>query len=945
MQTNEKLFSLLSPIFLILTLPHSPNLSLYPRSHIPPPSTDFPTIRVASLTMYRRPNAPFKPPRPLGANSQTRNSPKKPSDSTAELFVAEEQSHSPQAESSFQPSPPLKPVTNSKGVSSAGQPAKRIRLTAPKLTRVESSSQSSGETPSQTRNKFYLVQWRKRSNKKNKSWEGDGYIVVSLSSIVLKIEQKNSYKVVGRTSTVNTDGVIRLGLYEAEIDSEISRNDVHELCGGGGNSQTGEPKSLAVAEVPKPKTELRAPGRPQSSKIANAKRASTNPPEDVGNVTSTVPDQASNEGELVLPSGDIANAKRVAVDPCLTKVLRPHQREGVRFLYECVMGFKSEKHTGALLADEMGLGKTLMTIALLWTLLKQSPHPGQSSVIKKALICCPVSLIENWRKEFKKWIDVNRIGILTVNNKQQSPAKDKQDIVNFGKVNVYQVLIMSYEKVLSCSEEFASVKFDFLVCDEGHRLKSGSNKVLKVLNTLNIPKKLVLTGTPIQNDLNEFYNIINFINPGILGLLQEFQKSYLKPILRARDVNCMNKEVIKEGKQKSSLLIELTKSFTLRRTKSVINKYLPTKTDIIVFCPPSSLQRQLFDVVLKSTKVNSIMTSDTSDALSMILLLRKICNSPSLIASDQLFESLKTESDEFSSLSNRTSGSKVNVLVPLLLEFQKLGEKAVLVSNYTQTLDFLELILLKLNIDYSRLDGSTPSKIRDRLVVDFNKSPAKKVFILSAKAGGVGLNLVGASRLVLYDNDWNPLVDLQAMARIHRDGQTKPVFIYRLFTTGAIDEKIFQRQLMKNNLSDMFIDDKTDSTLNVFDYADLKDLFTIADTNCNTHDLLDCQCDGVGELVSLQEIPLDTDEDDTMEDIQLPSSGFMSASEFKDLDGTDDAKKQSIRSALSSYLHFDPEVFKEHMDTGDLILNALALNPKTKKLISYILTHSTGSPA
>lgn len=889
--------------------------------------------------MYRRPNATFKPPRPLEAQAEVKkNAEVKESDGSDpsdNLFVPEE---SNKDDSQLRKRAKVASLTkfqvparapNFNRVSNSQIPTKSEDLT--------SSDNAENQEGSQTSKSFYSVQWRKRSTKKNKSWEGDGYIIVGGTSIILKVEQSKGFKVAGRTSKMNLDGVILLGMYEAEVDCQLTREEVENLRGEALLSPVKKEKENIGPAAQKATPSLgqmrRAPG-PAKIK-ADAKSATA----DANTRSLSLPEENLSEDAFVLPSGPISNSKPVVVDPCLTRVLRPHQREGISFMYECVMGMKSADYNGALLADEMGLGKTLMTISLIWTLLKQSPFPEQSGVIKKVLICCPVSIIDNWRKEFRKWIDINRVGILTVNNKQQTAAKDKQDIVNFGKTHVYQVLIMSYEKVLSCSESLSNVDIDFLVCDEGHRLKSASNKVLKVLTDLEVPKKLVLTGTPIQNDLNEFYNIVNFINPGILGTSLEFQRKYLKPILRARDVNCTSKEVMEEGREISAMLIELTKSFTLRRTKSIINKYLPSKTDIIIFCPPTKLQNQLFDMVINSSQFNSIMNADTRDVLSMILVLRKICNSPSLVASDLLFETLHSESGRsLPSLSNRTTGSKVNVLVPLLLEFQKVNEKVVLVSNYTQSLDFLELVLLKLNIQYSRLDGSTPSKLRDKLVVDFNKFPTFKVFLLSAKAGGVGLNLVGASRLVLYDNDWNPLVDLQAMARIHRDGQTKPVFIYRLFTTGAIDEKIFQRQLMKNNLSDMFLDDKTESTLNVFDYEDLKDLFTIADTNCNTHDLLDCECLGVGDDMLLSQEG-SSEAEETIEDLELPSSGFMSASEYKDLDGSVAAKKQSIRSALTSYRHFDPKMFKADMDMGDTILSTLVLNPKTKDLISYVLTH------
>lgn len=260
-------------------------------------------------------------------------------------------------------------------------------------------------------------------------------------------------------------------------------------------------------------------------------------------------------------------------------------------------------------------------------------------------------------------------------------------------------------------------------------------------------------------------------------------------------------------------------------------------------------------------------------------------------------------------------------------------------SNFTQTLDFLATVLLKLNIQFVRLDGSSASNTRDKLVSDFHKAEGFTVFLLLAKAGGVGLNLVGASRLVLFDNDWNPSVDLQAMARIHRDGQKKPVFIYRLFTTGCIDEKIFQRQLMKGTLSDMFLDDKSESSLNIFDFEDLKDLFNIADTNCNTHDLIECPCSGEGE--SLESSQKQDSQDDTDEDDELPSLGWMSALDLHKLAPDNNAKKQSIRLALSHYKHFDPFECDSGVDVLDEVVNNLLQKLKEERLLTYVFTHVT----
>ncbi|KSA00863.1 uncharacterized protein AC631_03398 [Debaryomyces fabryi] len=505
---------------------------------------------------------------------------------------------------------------------------------------------------------------------------------------------------------------------------------------------------------------------------------------------------------------------------------------------------------------------------------------------------------------------------------------------------------MSYEKVLSCQNELSTIHFDMLVCDEGHRLKNSSNKVLKVLNDLKISKKVLLTGTPIQNDLVEFYNIINFINPSALGSFQSFQKDFIKPILRSREVNCINRDTIKRGELKSSELIELTKEFTLRRTSSILSGYLTQKTDIILFCPPTELQIMLFKFVLSSKKFNTLLREDNfNNSLTLITLFKKICNSPSLLFQDKLFNSLienEESSIDLTALSKKTASSKVNILIPLLIEINEVGDKTVLISNYTQTLDLLETVLQKLNISFLRLDGSTPNNLRDKLVNDFNKQHVLKnsVFLLSAKSGGVGLNLIGASRLILFDNDWNPSIDLQAMARIHRDGQTKPVFIYRIMTTGCIDEKIFQRQLMKNNLSDKFLDNKTDSKLNLFDMNDLKDLFTVNEkTLSNTHDLLQCDCSGKGEDIS----SISIDSDDTNEESDTPR-GWITALDYKQEDQKPKKQQVSMINALIEYKHYNPNNISEGLDCGDSVTKNIIQKSKERSIpipITYMLTKVT----
>lgn len=836
--------------------------------------------------------------------------------------------------------------TNNTNISSK-QHVKRLRVGLLRKAPINESQDASPrveETPlnesSNAARKYYTVQWRKRSNKKNKSWEGDGYIVVADDGMMLKIQVKDRvYKPVGRSKKTCTDGLIAFGSYEAEVDYEATLEEIKKLSSTETVDTSSSP-ARPIQRVDHPMKKHKSSVQQESNLFVGEE---DEPP---GSLVSPMKSPsppitvATEEPPFYLPSHDLSCNSRVIVDSRLLSKLRQHQKDAVVFIYECLVGIRDPKYLGALLADEMGLGKTLTAITIIWTLLKQSPIKNEPPPLKKVLICCPVTLIDNWRREFSKWLDINRIGILALNNKQQTANKDKQDITSFGKTKVYQVLIMSYEKVMSCSKELETVDIDLLVCDEGHRLKNAVNKTLNTLNELNISRKLILTGTPIQNDLNEYYTIINFVNPGILGSFSEFQKNYLRPILKARDKGCVLKEFLREGKLKSNELISITKSFVLRRTKDSIQNFLTDRTDVLIFCKPTRIQKCLFDLVVSSKNFNSVLGSESTAVLSMINVFRKICNLPSLVSEDALYQqcfsnsNAKPEELAPTALKKRVAGSKINVLIPLLLEFQKIGEKTVLISNFTQTLDLLELALSKLNLRFLRLDGSTTSNTRDQLVTKFNKTPQCNVFLLSAKAGGVGLNLIGASRLILFDNDWNPLVDQQALARIHRDGQKRPVFIYRLFTAGGIDEKIFQRQLTKITLSDMFLDDHSDSNLNIFDYEDLRDLFTVNESNCNTHDLLLCECNGLGDNESQLSTHGDEEETDSDEDGPYPASGFSSALSIVDLDEKENAQRKAFRTALVNFKHYNATT--SGIDTGDKVLNKLIA--RTDGDITYCFT-------
>lgn len=616
------------------------------------------------------------------------------------------------------------------------------------------------------------------------------------------------------------------------------------------------------------------------------------------------------------------NIVDVVVDPILTKHLRPHQREGVSFLYECVMGMRSYGGEGAILADEMGLGKTLQTIALLWTLLKQNPIYEDGPAVKKALIVCPVTLISNWRKEFWKWLGKERVGVLVVDNEKRTKLTD------FTHGKAYQVMIIGYEKLTQVQSELQKgVGIDLVIADEAHRLKSAQNQAAAAIKSLNTERRIVLTGTPMQNNLSEYFTLVDFVNPGLLGKYSAFKRKFEDVIIAGQQQNIHSKDR-KKAKAKSRELAELTEQFILRRTADVLAKFLPQKTEYVLFCKPELEQAKALRNAVTSGYLGAVLY-DRQATLQLIHILKQLCNSPSLVkaAASEVPDGMTDGAtlcirDIVNGIPNAIpqaadGSAKLRVLDSLLqsIRLKSPDEKVVIVSNYTSTLDLVQRYL---RWPYLRLDGSTPAVKRGPLVEQFNMSSPDKhfAFLLSAKAGGLGLNLIGASRLILFDTDWNPAIDLQAMARIHRDGQKRHCFIYRLLIMGSIDEKIFQRQVSKMELADEIVDSKSHDT--TFSYDELRDLFTFDESGiCLTHQSLGCDCGGRGEMPAG---PLDADQSKNNtpdEENDAPLSSFVYASSFTSENGDVDdshpelqgARKQIGIKTFMRYQHIDPSSF------------------------------------
>nr|QDO16345.1 DNA repair and recombination protein RAD54-like [Lingulodinium polyedra] len=575
------------------------------------------------------------------------------------------------------------------------------------------------------------------------------------------------------------------------------------------------------------------------------------------------------------PPEDPEARQEVVVDPDVSRVLREHQRIGVQFLFDCLMGLKPFDGSGCILADDMGLGKTLQSVAVIWTLLTQGGPRGKPAC-RKALVVCPASLVKNWGAELDKWLKgkCKYVAVAVVGQAQVSGT-----FASFKYSHEHRVLIASYETFRGHASQVADCGIDLIVCDEAHKLKNDDAATTKCIAGLAAKRRLLISGTPIQNNLEEFFTLASVANPGIFGDIGDFRRRFAAPILRGREPTASAEER-QRGEETLERLSEVTEHFILRRTNRLNARFLPPKQLFDVFVAPTSFQRRLYRSFLRSNVARKVLEDQNvrmnRTVLGTIKKLQGLVNHPFLVRSAGMQRLEAGFDDEearamFAEVDRRDShlrsaqrpvheelSGKLALLCRLLevVKASRTGDRVVIISNWTMTLDIIEKMCGQRNWPVHRLDGTMAVAKRMKLVQDFNRPENERAFafLLSSKAGGCGLNLIGANRLVMYDPDWNPANDRQAMARIWRDGQKKPCFIYRLFTTGTIDEKVYQRQICKDGLSTMMVTEtgeaETAAMRESLSSELVKDLFTLAeDTICATHEMLGCQRCGAAQGV------------------------------------------------------------------------------------------------
>lgn len=439
--------------------------------------------------------------------------------------------------------------------------------------------------------------------------------------------------------------------------------------------------------------------------------------------------------------------------------LRPYQKAGYNWLH-----FLKDYGLGGCLADDMGLGKTVTTLAFLQKIREENPDAP-------SLLVLPTSLIYNWQKEASRFTPDLRVMV----HYGTQRSKDTHAFL------LYDLIICSYGVLRSDIDFIRHFRFNYAILDESQSIKNASSANFKAVMDLNTRNRLILTGTPLENSTLDLWSQMSFINPGLLGSLSAFKKKYQSPIEKEKDENSLK------------VLSSKIKPFMLRRNKRQVAKDLPEKIESVVYCQMTEEQEKLYDET-KSYVRNQIIGMQESGSLgkSSILVLqglsklRQLANHPAMVSADYHGES-----------------GKGNDVMQRIREVVQEGSKTLIFSQFVKHLEFVAETLRSEGIPFLYLDGST--KNRMALVDRFQQQGTELIFLISLKAGGVGLNLTAAENVFILDPWWNPAIEAQAIDRAHRIGQTKTVFSYKFISQNTIEEKIVELQNTKKQLFDELI--------------------------------------------------------------------------------------------------------------------------------------------
>ncbi|XP_050166743.1 DNA excision repair protein ERCC-6-like [Myiozetetes cayanensis] len=542
------------------------------------------------------------------------------------------------------------------------------------------------------------------------------------------------------------------------------------------------------------------------------------------------------------------------------KKLFQHQREGVAFLYR----LHREGRPGGILADDMGLGKTIQVIAFLSGMF-------DAELIQHVLLIMPTTLVSSWLAEFARWTPGLRVKEFHGTSKAERTRNlERIQRRNGIVITSYNMLINNWKQLSSCHEE--EFVWDYIILDEAHKIKCSSNKTTKCAYAIPAQHRVLLTGTPVQNNLREMWSLFDFACQGsLLGTAKTFKMEYENPITRGREKDATPGEKAL-GLKISENLMAIIKPYFLRRTKEDIKNYsadkadaplpedpsenrapvmpsLTRKNDFVVWVYLAPVQEEIYRNFLCLDHVKEVLMTARSP-LAELTVLKKLCDHPRLLSEraciqlgleeqENFVQDPRSEADMLSGankidhLSDETmiqESGKMQFLVGLLERLREEGHRTLVFSQSRKMLDIIELVLSRRQFRILRIDGTvTHLTEREKRINAFQSNTNYSVFLLTTQVGGVGITLTAASRVVIFDPSWNPATDAQAVDRAYRIGQKENVVIYRLITCGTVEEKIYRRQVFKDSLIRQTTGDKK-NPFRYFTKQELRELFTLEDT-------------------------------------------------------------------------------------------------------------------
>ncbi|XP_027904599.1 CHD3-type chromatin-remodeling factor PICKLE isoform X2 [Vigna unguiculata] len=615
----------------------------------------------------------------------------------------------------------------------------------------------------------------------------------------------------------------------------------------------------------------------------------------------------------------------------LSGTLHPYQLEGLNFLR-----FSWSKQTHVILADEMGLGKTIQSIAFLASLFEEGVYPH--------LVVAPLSTLRNWEREFATWAPHMNVLMYVGSAQARSvireyefyfPKKQKKikkkksgQLISENKQEriKFDVLLTSYEMINFDTTSLKPIKWECMIVDEGHRLKNKDSKLFSSLKQYSSRHRVLLTGTPLQNNLDELFMLMHFLDAGKFGSLEEFQEEF-------RDIN---------QEEQISRLHKMLAPHLLRRVKKDVMKELPPKKELILRIELSSKQKEYYKAIL--TRNYQILTRRGGAQISLInvvMELRKLCCHPYML------EGVEPDIDDAKEAYKQLleSSGKLQLLDKMMVKLKEQGHRVLIYSQFQHMLDLLEDYCTYKNWQYERIDGKVGGAERQVRIDRFNaKNSSRFCFLLSTRAGGLGINLATADTVIIYDSDWNPHADLQAMARAHRLGQTNKVLIYRLITRGTIEERMMQMTKKKMVLEHLVVGRLKAQNINQEELDDIirygsKELFADENDEAGKSRQIHYDAAAIDRLLDRDQVG---DEEATLDDEE--EDGFLKAFKVANFEYVDEAEaaaeeaaaqKRALENVNSSErTHYWEELLRDKYQEHKVEeFNALGKGKRNRKLM------------